>query len=174
MLENRQVYGAHLSQSDENSDYAIQALDLISVSLNELEMVTIKREELEKYISELSPEMQEKARQCKDMQELNALLAENEVELSEDALEAVSGGCSMSSYCYDQGDITPAVCPLCGNKLYYWDMLNECVTEGKTVYQTMTRLYCQNPSCSSYNNGLWYVGSNYSGVVGPYNKVYKY
>ena len=34
----------------------------------------MKKEELEKYISELSPEMQEKARQCKDMTELNALL----------------------------------------------------------------------------------------------------
>ena len=54
------------------------------------------REELEKYISELSPEMQEKARQCKDMQELNALLAENDVELSEDALSAVAGGCSST------------------------------------------------------------------------------
>ena len=56
----------------------------------------MKNENLEKYIGELSPEMQEKARQCKDMKELNALLAENEVELSEDALSAVAGGCSSS------------------------------------------------------------------------------
>ena len=62
----------------------------------------MKREELEKYIGELSPEMQEKARQCKDMKELNALLAENDVELSEDALKAVAGGgCTPSEepYC---------------------------------------------------------------------------
>ena len=52
-----------------------------------MELITMKKEELEKYIGELSPEMQEKARACKDMQELNALLAENDVELSEDALE---------------------------------------------------------------------------------------
>ena len=37
----------------------------------------MKREKLEKYVAELSPEMQEKARNCKDVQELNALLAEN-------------------------------------------------------------------------------------------------
>ena len=62
------------------------------------------REELEKYISELSPEMQEKARACKDMQELNALLAESDVELSEDALQAVAGGCSEKTpYCKDCG-----------------------------------------------------------------------
>ena len=56
----------------------------------------MKKEELEKYIGELSPEMQEKARACKDMNELNAFLAENDVELSEDALQAVAGGCSSS------------------------------------------------------------------------------
>ena len=70
----------------------------------------MKREELEKYVGELSPEMQEKARECKDMQELNALLAENDVELSEDALEAVAGGCeSTVNYCY--------VCKLCRQKV---------------------------------------------------------
>ena len=70
----------------------------------------MKKEELEKYVSELSPEIQEKARQCKDMGELNALLAENDVELSEDALEAVAGGCkSTVNYCY--------VCKLCGQKV---------------------------------------------------------
>ena len=53
-------------------------------------------ENLEKYIGELSPELQEKARQCKDMKELNAFLAENDVELSEDALQAVAGGCTVS------------------------------------------------------------------------------
>lgn len=130
----------------------------------------MKREELEKYIGELSPELQEKARHCKDMKELNDLLAEKDVELSEEALQAVSGGCSLSSNCYDQGDITPATCPSCGNKLYYWDMVKEIFTG----YPAKTRLYCQNPSCESYNNGLWCAGSNLSGVVNSYDKVYKY
>ena len=65
----------------------------------------MKNEHFERYIGELPPELQEKARQCKNMQELNALLAENDVELSEDALEAVSGGCSTSSEKYNQGDL---------------------------------------------------------------------
>ena len=76
----------------------------------------MKNENLEKYIGELSPEMQEKARQCKDMQELNALLAENEVELSEDALSAVAGGCSSS----EDGP----TCEKCGAKKK-WKSLRE-------------------------------------------------
>ena len=76
----------------------------------------MKREELEKYVGELSPEMQEKARQCKTKEELNALLAENEVELSEDALSAVAGGCSSS----EDGPI----CEKCGAKKK-WKSLRE-------------------------------------------------
>ena len=78
------------------------------------------REELEKYISELSPEMQEKARQCKTMEELQAMLAENDVELSEDALEAVAGGCSAADV-YKQGTIFKGECPHCGGDLKYHD-----------------------------------------------------
>ena len=61
--------------------------------LRQKEVITIKKE-LKKYIGKLSLELQEKARQCKTNEELNALLAENDVELSEDALQAVAGGCS--------------------------------------------------------------------------------
>ena len=49
-------------------------------------------EKFENYIKDLSPELQEKARQCKTNEELNAFLAENDIELPEDALEMVSGG----------------------------------------------------------------------------------
>ena len=42
-------------------------------------MITINKQELEKYVGELSPELQAKARQCKEMTERNALLAENDV-----------------------------------------------------------------------------------------------
>ncbi len=45
-------------------------------------------------MSELSHELQEKAREYQTMGELDALLAENDVELSEDALEAFVGGCT--------------------------------------------------------------------------------
>ena len=107
-------------------------------------------ENLEKYIGELSPEMQDKARECKTMEELNALLAENDVELSEDALQAVAGGCSVSSDVYDKGDpIADWYCPECGCQLYYWD------SEYDAMWGSFYRTYCNNPSCNSYNNGLW-------------------
>ncbi len=72
----------------------------------------MKREELEKYVGELSPEMQEKARACKTMEELNTLLAENDVELSEDALQAVAGGCGTRPKCKNaalQWNLYPSV-----------------------------------------------------------------
>ena len=133
----------------------------------------MKNSELEKYIGELSPEMQEKARQCKDMQELNALLAENDVELSEDALSAVAGGCSQSSGKYDRGEpVTEykrAICPSCGGQLYYWDM---CHDERGEVY--ITRMYCNNSACSSYSNGLWYVKAYNSGIIYDNATIQKY
>ena len=72
--------------------------------------------DFEEYIKDLSPELQEKARQCKTKEELNALLAENEVELSEDALSAVAGGCSSS----EDGP----TCEKCGAKKK-WKSLRE-------------------------------------------------
>ena len=64
--------------------------------INIFEEETKMKNELEKYIGELSPELQEKARECKTMDELNTLLAENDVELSVDALQAVAGGCGST------------------------------------------------------------------------------
>ena len=52
----------------------------------------------EKYIEGLSHEMQEKARQCKTKEELNAFIAENDLELPEEALEMVAGGCGKCSH----------------------------------------------------------------------------
>ena len=49
------------------------------------------------YIKDLSPELQEKARACKTKEELNAFITENDLELPEDALELVSGGCGTPS-----------------------------------------------------------------------------
>ena len=126
----------------------------------------MKREELEKYVSELSPELQAKARQCKDMTELNALLAENDVELSDDALEAVSGGCSQSDPSRDQGDKMSDICPECGHNLYYWDMCSD-----EKGYPNIWRMYCNNPNCSSYNNGLWWVPQS-NGYVDPTPQKY--
>ena len=51
----------------------------------------------EEYLKDLSPELQEKARLCKTKEELNAFIAENDIELPEDALELVAGGCGTTT-----------------------------------------------------------------------------
>ena len=60
---------------------------------------------IEEYIKDLTPEQQEKARACKTKEELNAFIAENEIELDDEVLAAVSGGsiCGTGSedYCPD-------------------------------------------------------------------------
>ena len=111
----------------------------------------MKNNELEKYISELSPEMQEKARQCKTKEELNALLAENDVELSEDALEAVAGGCSCSDMC-EKDKVFYGKCPHCGGDLKYHDtcygekglrcriIRANCVNNGGLYYRTISEV----------------------------------
>jgi uncharacterized protein (DUF39 family) len=43
-------------------------------------------------LKDLSPELQEKAKACKTVEELKALAQENGFELSDDELDAVSGG----------------------------------------------------------------------------------
>ena len=54
-------------------------------------------EKFEEYIKDLSPELQEKARQCKTKEDLNEFLADNDLELPDEALELVSGGCGTES-----------------------------------------------------------------------------
>ena len=130
----------------------------------------MKKEEFEKCISDLSPELQEKARTCKSMEEIYELIAENDVELSDAALEAVAGGCSQSSNIYNQGDpVSTAKCPSCGGTLYYWDMCHN-----EKGCENILRMYCNNPSCSSYNNGLWYCACLSSGSTSAHPNVYKY
>ena len=48
---------------------------------------------LEEYIKDLSPELQEKARACKTKDELLQLAADEDMEIPDDALEMVAGGC---------------------------------------------------------------------------------
>jgi len=76
-------------------------------------------ENFEKYIEGLSPELQEKARACKTKEELSAFIADNDLELPEDALELVSGGCGTSTpkkqpyckYCGTKADEIVSVAP---------------------------------------------------------------
>ncbi|MBQ6674725.1 MAG: hypothetical protein IJM75_01210 [Ruminococcus sp.] len=76
-------------------------------------------EKFEQYISDLSPEMQEKARECKTKEELNAFIAENDLELPEEALDMIAGG---SKACASTGDYV-ADCPDCPGILEYHDMV---------------------------------------------------
>ncbi|MBO6141312.1 MAG: hypothetical protein J6O40_05895 [Ruminococcus sp.] len=66
-------------------------------------------ENFEKYIKDLSPELQQKARECKTTEELIEFLADNDLELPEDALEAVAGGCGTA-------DTKKAYCIYCGSR----------------------------------------------------------
>ena len=47
---------------------------------------------IEEYIKDLAPELQEKARACTNIEDLLKLARENKVPLPDDALEAVAGG----------------------------------------------------------------------------------
>ena len=62
-----------------------------------------KNFDIETYIKDLSPELQEKARQCKNMDELMDLAGEEGVELSDEALANVSGGACSSTKCNHSG-----------------------------------------------------------------------
>ena len=99
---------------------------------------------LEEYIKDLSPELQEKARACKTKDELMQLAAENGLEIPEDALEAVAGGCT-SEGCDHSFDETERIgmLPYLGsndkNIMYNGTVVNYLITEvcskcGETHY----------------------------------------
>ncbi|MBO6140600.1 MAG: hypothetical protein J6O40_02305 [Ruminococcus sp.] len=68
----------------------------------------------EEFIKQLPEELQQKARECKTAEELNTFIADNDLELPEEALELVSGGilCSGSQ---------KRKCPKCGSDDVYYD-----------------------------------------------------
>ena len=78
---------------------------------------------LEEYIKDLSPELQEKARACKTKDELLQLAADEDMEIPMEALEGVAGGC---------GD-EQLSCPYCGST----DISSE------PVNGHCTRLFCR-------------------------------
>ena len=76
-------------------------------------------EKINALLSGLSPELQEKAKGIKTQEELSEFLSENDIELPEDALEAVSGGCGEP----EEKQIFPNACPDCGGDLEYAGIL---------------------------------------------------
>ena len=68
--------------------------------------------DIESYIKDLAPELQEKARACGSVEELLALAKESKVPLPDEALEAIAGGNGVDS---DGCGMKPK-CPNCGSK----------------------------------------------------------
>ena len=75
-------------------------------------------EKYSEYLKDLPPELQEKAKDIKTHEELMEFLSENDVELPEDALESVSGGCLLLNE-YEKGTVFSRQCPDCGGDLLY-------------------------------------------------------
>ena len=76
--------------------------------------------DLQEYIKDLTPEQKEKALKCKTKEELNEFIANNDLELPEEALELVSGGCGTPLNCDRCGSVMDHLynsfwkCPKCG------------------------------------------------------------
>ncbi len=51
---------------------------------------------IEEYIKDLSPELQEKARACRSVDELMRLAEENDIPVPDSAVEAIAGGTSKN------------------------------------------------------------------------------
>ena len=84
-------------------------------------------EKYKEYLKNLSPELQEKARDINTQEELMEFLSDNDVELPEDALDAVSGGCgggSESSNENPSATVFKGECPDCGGDLIYDDIID--------------------------------------------------
>ena len=113
-------------------------------------------EMINKYIEGLSPELQEKARKCKTKDELNEFIRDNELELPEEALELVAGGCTKTSEVYKRGDLVAgAVCPECKGQLYYRDIRFKSYCRVTEPFSAV-RLYCKRGECPSFNKWMFY------------------
>ena len=72
-------------------------------------------ERINRFLKDLPPELQKKAKSIKTQEELNEFLSENDIELPEDVLVAVSGGCGEPK----EKVIYANACPDCGGDLEY-------------------------------------------------------
>ena len=66
---------------------------------------------LEDYIKDLAPELQEKARACGSIEELVALAKEADVAVPDEALAAIAGGADVELGCSHK----TIKCPRCGS-----------------------------------------------------------
>ena len=80
---------------------------------------------LEEYIRELSPELQEKARACESADELLSLAKEAGVAVPDEALEAIAGGRE-----HNPKNCRKMECPKCGStNLESWPIFKDGITE---------------------------------------------
>lgn len=68
--------------------------------------------DIEKYIKDLSPELQEKARGCGSIAELSALARDNDIPLPDEAVAAIAGGDNSVSHSCS----VTRTCPKCHSK----------------------------------------------------------
>jgi hypothetical protein len=99
---------------------------------------------LEDFMKDLSPELQEKAYACKSAEELLALAREEKVELPPEALEAIAGGNGGSPQ-----NCGKAKCPKCGSK-------NTEITEEEPLGRPWFRVYYKCDNCGhEWNKKVW-------------------
>ncbi|MBO4352511.1 MAG: hypothetical protein J5818_03345 [Eggerthellaceae bacterium] len=83
--------------------------------------------DIESFIKDLDPELQEKARSCGNLEELLALAKEEKVPVPDEALAAVAGGDDV-----DVGSCDSYKCPKCGHKVKSYG--HEDLNNGYTRY----------------------------------------
>ena len=90
---------------------------------------------IEQYIKELAPELQEKAIACGSIEELIALAREQKIPVPDEALEAIAGGADQEALGCKQD-----TCPSCGSTnvestdmVSYWE--EKCLDCGCIWYE---------------------------------------
>ena len=94
--------------------------------------------DIESYIKDLPPELQEKARACGSIEELLALAKESKVPVPDEALAAIAGGDQP-----DPENCKPAkiTCPRCGSENIKLDYTEK---DPNYAWTTIYHYYCYN------------------------------
>lgn len=109
---------------------------------------------LQDYIKDLSPELQEKAKSSKSISELLKFADENDIEIPQDALEKVSGG----GICADPQVNGPTIAPQekkCEHRSHY------IILDFKQSYQDYDSGCCMEKRLCGHCNNEYYARMNY-------------
>ena len=116
--------------------------------------------DFEEYIKDLSPELQEKARQCKTKDELLQLAADEDMEIPMDALEGVAGGCT-SEGCEHSFQETERI----GMLPYLGSNDKHIMYNGKIVHDLITKV------CSKCGETRYLIVPVVSGMAGKIKPI---